>query len=154
MSKFQSHPADDGYVCRRMDPADGVEIEGVEIENPIWGGTLEKDGVPVAYAGVNLIAGRHWVYFYIKDDNVRTYGLWIVRLIRDSMKMCEENGITTLYGLCDTTKPNARQFMTALGFRPVSALDKSSDIILYERLMANPEMDQWPRTWRWQAQGN
>ena len=76
----------ENYKCREFRREDGI-LEGIEIDHPIIGGTLEKDGVPVAYAGVNLIAGRHWVFFYIKDDEVRKYGLWIVRLIRDSLMM-------------------------------------------------------------------
>jgi len=148
--KFQAFP--EGYDLREMRPEDGVVIENVEIENPIWGGTMEKDGVPVAYAGVNEIAGKHWVYFYIGDPDVRQYGLWIVRLIRDSIKMCERSEITTLYGLCDTSKPNAEAFMAKLGFRPLPALEKSSDVILYERLMSNPQAGLFPKAWIWRAE--
>ena len=133
LKTFQKAP--DGYVCREFRHEDGV-LEGIEISNPIIGGTMENaDGVPVAYAGVNLIAGRHWVFFYIKDEKIREHGLWIIRLIRDSLEMCRKGGITELYGLCDTTRPNATPFMTKLGFKPLSVYDKSVDVMLYEKLM-------------------
>ena len=132
----------DNYRCRAFNTDDGL-MEGVEIDHPIIGGTLEKDGVPVAYAGVNLIAGMHYVFFFIKDDEVRKYGLWIVRLIRDSLKACKASGITTLYGLCDTTKPNANGFMTTLGFRPVSVYDRTVEMLVYEKLMGGTAT-----TWR------
>lgn len=94
------------YVCRKLTKEDG-ELEGIEIDNPITGGTLEKNGVPVAYAGINLVAGYHYCFFYLKDEEVRKYGLWIVRLIRDSIHLMEDAGIKDMYALCDNTKPNA-----------------------------------------------
>lgn len=124
----------DGYTYREFTPADGA-LEGVEIDHPIIGGTMEKDGVPVAYGGFNLIAGRHWVFFFIKDDAIRMNGLWVVRLIRDSIKMCAKSGITEVYSLCDLTKPKAAEFLTVLGFRPISVYDKPADVIIYENLM-------------------
>ena len=133
LNTFQKAP--DEYICREFRREDGV-MEGIEIDHPIIGGTMEnKDGVPVAYAGVNVIADKHWVFFYIKDDSIRQHGLWIVRLIKDSIAMCRNAGITELYGLCDTTKPNAREFMTFFGFKEVSVYDKSFEMILYEKLM-------------------
>lgn len=133
----------EGYVYREFRREDGI-MEGVEIDHPITGGTMEKDGEPVAYAGVNLIAGRHWVFFFIKDDSIRRHGLWIVRLIRDSIVACKRAGITELYGLCDTSKPNAEVFMRKLGFVPLPAMAKTSDMILYEKLMGG-QAKTWVR---------
>lgn len=175
--------APEGYVCREFRKEDGI-LEGVEIEHPIIGGTMEKDGVPIAYAGINQIAGRHWVFMYIKDEwevshsgkkrpwmvvhldgkkhasvtgapryyshyssalaaanrinlgcSVRRHGLWIARLMFDSLKMFEKAGITELYGLCDNTKPHATQFLSKLGFRPMSVYDKPIEVMVYEKLM-------------------
>lgn len=140
LDTFATAPPE-SYVCREFTREDGI-MEGVEIEHSIIGGTMEKDGVPVAYAGINLISGRHWVFFFIKDDNIRKHGLWIVRLIRDSIRMAKKGGVKDLYGLCDTTKPQAIEFMTALGFRPMSELDKPAEVILYEKLMGGA------KTWR------
>lgn len=144
LKTFQTAP--DGYVCREFDREDGV-MEGVEIEHPIIGGTMTKDGEPVAYGGINLIGGRHWVFMFIKDPEIRKHGLWIARLIRDSIRMCRDGGITELYGLCDTTKPKAAEFLTMLGFKPLSALEKPADILLYEQLMGGA------KTWRVKLRG-
>lgn len=133
LKTFQKPP--EGYDYREMKPDDGVVIEGICIENPITGGTMEKDGVAVAYAGVNMVCGKHWVFFFIKDDSIRNHGLWLVRLIRDSVRMLRNAGISELYALCDTTKPQAEAFLTTLGFAPLSAYDKSVDILVYEKMM-------------------
>lgn len=130
------------YEYRAFTREDGI-MEGVEIDHPITGGTMTKDGEPVAYAGVNLIAGRHWVFFFIKDDSIRRHGLWIMRLIRDSIVACRKAGITELYGLCDTTKPQAEEFMRRLGFVPVPRMAVTTDMILYEKLMGGQA-----KTWR------
>lgn len=135
--------APEGYTYREFTREDGI-MEGVEIDHSIMGGTMEKDGEPVAYAGVNVIAGRHWVFFFIKDDNIRKHGLWIVRLIRDSILSCKRAGITELYGLCDTSKPSAEVFMRKLGFVPVPRMSVTSDMILYEQLMGG-QAKTWVR---------
>ena len=132
----------DEYVCREFRREDGI-LEGIEIDHPIIGGTLLKSGVPAAYAGVNLIAGRHWVFFYIKDDEVRKHGLWVLRLMRDSMVMLKNAGITELYGLLDESKPHAIEFIKKLGFKPVSVYDRTVDMIVYEKLMGSVN-----KTWR------
>lgn len=129
---FQQPP--EGYDYREFRPQDGI-LEGITIDNPIIGGTMEKDGVPVAYAGINTIAGKQWVFFYIKDDNIRRHGLWLVRLIRDSIRMIRNSGITELYALCDTTKPQAEAFLTTLGFRPMTVYEKDVYVMAYEKLM-------------------
>lgn len=173
----------DEYTCREFRPEDG-ELEGILIENPIVGGTMEKDGQPVAYAGINYISGRHWVFFYIRDQwsvaavgrarpyylvepngathknargatvyfkhyesaleasktlnrqcSVRRYGLWIFRTVMDALRACKKSGIKELYGLCDTTKPQAREFMVKLGFKQMSVYEKPMDALIYEKLM-------------------
>ena len=140
MKGFATAP--EGYTYRTFRPEDGA-MEGVIIDHPITGGTMEKDGEPVAYGGFNLIAGRHWVFFYIKDDSIRGHGLWVARLIRDSVKMAKNSGITDLWALCDTTKPRAPEFLRFLGFSPVHIYDKPVDVMVYERLMG---AKAWRRT--------
>jgi len=140
--------APDGYDYREFNREDGV-LEGVEIDHAIIGGTMEKDGQPVAYAGVNLIGQRHWVFFFVKDhanEGLRRHTLWMVRLIRDSIAMIKSSGITEIFALCDTTKPQAVPFLKALGFEPVKAMDKPSDMLLYETLMG-------AKTWRLKLEG-
>lgn len=134
MKTFQRPP--EGYTFHEFKPEDGV-LENIIIDNPIMGGTMRnaETGEPVAYAGVNTIAGRQWVFFFIKDDNIRNHGLWLTKLIRDSLKMCREGGITELYALCDKTKPNAEAFLKFLGFEQLSVYEKEPDMILYEKLM-------------------
>ena len=141
LDTFSTSPPPE-FVCRPFTRDDGM-MEGVEIEHPITGGTMTRDGEPVAYAGVNMIAGKHWVFFFIKDDEVRKYGLWIIRLIRDSILACHRAGISELYGLCDTSKPQAEEFMRKLGFVPVPRMAMTSDMLLYERLMGGQA-----KTWR------
>lgn len=135
MSAFYTAP--EGYDYREFRREDGA-LEGVEIDHAIIGGTMEKDGVPVAYAGVNLIGGRHWIFFFIKDgagEGVRRHGLWIVRLMRDSLAMIEKAGIGEVYALCDTSKPQAVPFLEVFGFRPLPAMRKPADVLVYETLM-------------------
>lgn len=134
--------APEGYTYREFRPEDGA-MEGVEITHAIIGGTMEKDGVPVAYGGFNLIGGRHWVFFFIKDDSIRNHGLWVARLIRDSVRSAKAGGIHDLYALCDTTKPRAPEFLRFLGFSPMHVYDKPVDVILYERMMG---AKAWHRT--------
>jgi RimJ/RimL family protein N-acetyltransferase len=133
--------APEGYSYREFRREDGI-MEGVEIEHAIIGGTMEKDGVPVAYAGINQIADKHWCFFYIKDESIREHGLWIVRLVRDSIRAAKVSGITELYALCDPSKPNSDRFLERLGFVPLNVYEKSVDVMIYERLMSN-----W-RAWR------
>ena len=130
--RFNTAPGPE-YVYREFRRSDG-EIEGIDITHPIFGGTMEKDGVPVAYAGVNLIAGRHWAFFFIKDDNLRKT-LWLMRLMRDSIAMLKNGGITELYVLCDTRIPRATEFLTALKFRKLTEDEKPIDVMVYEGLM-------------------
>ena len=125
--------APEGYEYREYHPSDGIEIEDVLFD--VFGGTMTKDGKPVAYAGVSTIKGRMWASFYIADNNIRQHGLWIVRLIRDSLKMIRDGGGTEVYVLCDTRMPQAEPFLRTLGFKPLKAMEKPSDIILYEALM-------------------
>lgn len=129
---FNTEPGPE-YTYREFRRTDG-EIEGVEITHPIFGGTMEKDGKPVAYAGVNLIAGRHWAFFFIRDDSLRKT-MWLMRLMRDSIAMLKNGGITELYVLCDTRIPRATEFLKALKFAPVRAYDKPIDVMVYENLM-------------------
>lgn len=131
---FQRPP--EGYTYHEFKSEDGV-MENIIIDNPIIGGTMRnaETGEAVAYAGVNTIAEKQWVFFFIKDDRIRKHGLWIIRLIRDSIKMCRNAGITELYALCDTTKPQADVFLRALGFVPLSVFEKDIDVSVYEKLM-------------------
>lgn len=132
MKTFNLPP--EGYTYHEFEREDGM-LENVIIDHPITGGTMKKDGVPVAYGGFNLIAGRHWVFFFIKDDSIRNHGMWVVRLIRDSVKMFHNTGVRELWALCDTTKPHAEDFLKVLGFEPVSSFDKPVDVMVYEKLM-------------------
>ena len=122
------------YTYREFRRGDGV-MEGIEITHPIFGGTMEKDGEPVAYAGVNLIANRNWAFFFIKDNNLRRT-MWLMRLMRDCFSMLKTGGITDLYVLCDTRIPRAPEFLAALGFVKMNEYEKPVDVMVYERLMA------------------
>lgn len=132
LKKFAA-PLEDCYTCREFRKEDGI-LEGVEIDHPICGGTVEKDGKPVAYAGVNLIAGRHWVFMFIHDDNLRK-PLWLLRLMRDSLEAYRRAGVTELYALCDDSKPSAPQFLRKIGFEPLPLWEKPVDVMVYEKLM-------------------
>lgn len=136
-----------GYRYREFRREDG-DLEGVRIDHPIVGGTMEResDGAPVAYAGVNLIINKHWVFFYIKDDNLRRT-MWLMRLMRDSLRMVRNSGITELYALCDLRFDRAPEFLSRLGFVKMPEIDKSADIILYEHLMTSRK-DMPIKTWR------
>lgn len=125
----------EGYTFRDFEPQDCVAIEGVEIEHTIIGGTMEKDGVPVAYAGINRIGERNWVFFFVKDDEIRKHGLWVVRLVRDALRVFRDGGVTDVYALCDLSKPKAAEFLTVLGFKPIDVYEKPFDVLLYEKLM-------------------
>lgn len=124
----------DGYTYRECRPEDAEALEGVITTHPVIGGTICKNDVPVGYAGVNLIAGEHWVFFYIGDDNLRRT-MWLARLMRDSLKMVKASGVKDLYALCDTRIPRATEFLKFLGFRPLGAYEKSVAVITYENLM-------------------
>ena len=134
LKNFQKHPV--GYTYHEFKPEDGI-LENITIDNPIIGGTMRdaETGVPVAYAGINTIADKQWVFFFIKDDRIRNHGLWLVRLIKDSIEMCRKCGVSELYALCDTTKPQAEPFLRTLGFTPLTVYEKDIDVMAYEKLM-------------------
>lgn len=146
-----------GYKYREFRREDGA-MEGVVIEHAIVGGTMEResDGQPVAYAGINQIADKHWVFFYVKDDNLRRT-MWLMRLMKDSLRMIKNAGITELYALCDLRFRQAPQFLRALGFERMPEMGKSIDVLLYENLMStNPELptkawrlDMTKESWLW-----
>lgn len=131
IDKFNTPP--EGYEFRQYHPSDGVEIEEVLFD--VFGGTMTKDGKPVAYAGFSTIQNRLWASFYIQDQNIRNHGMWLIRLIRESLNMVRDGGAIEVYVLCDTRMPNAEAFLRVLGFKPMKAMEKPSDIILYEGLM-------------------
>lgn len=132
LPSFSKEP--EGYIYREFRREDSALLEGVEIDHPICGGTMEKDGKPAACAGVNLICGKHWVFFFIADPNLRST-LWLMRLMRDSLRAIGDSGIDPLYALCDARIPRAPEFLAAIGFRPMTAYEKSVDVLVYEGLM-------------------
>ena len=122
-----------------------ANLEGVRIDHPIIGGTMEResDRAPVAYAGVNLIINKHWV-FYIKDDNLRRT-MWLMRLMRISLRMVRNSGIE-LYAL-RLRFDRAPEFLSRLICQDARRSTESADIILYEHLMTSRK-DMPIKTWR------
>jgi N-acetylglutamate synthase-like GNAT family acetyltransferase len=68
-------------------------------------------------------------------------------MMRVSLRMIRNAGITELYALCDLRFAQAPQFLQALGFEKLVEMGKPIDVLLYENLMTTSS-DMPTKAWR------
>lgn len=100
--------------------------------DPIVGVTVEDNGNVVAYGGVRLISGHHWVFFNLEDEVARRPVL-LHRTTTAAILALGRAGVGPIFTFCDKSKPRAEAWLQRLGFRPLRDDEKSAVVLAAEK---------------------
>lgn len=100
------------------------------------GVTLESSGRVIATGGIVRVGAHWWTFSEIQPEGRR--GMITHRLVVKALRAAEAVGITPIFGYCDETKPLARKWIEAIGFRPIRDEERDEDIAAVERWCARP----------------
>lgn len=121
------------YRFRPFETADAAASLGFEPDAVAIGMTVERDGEIAGYGGIHLFERRHWVFFHLADEGLRR-PMFLHRLVVRSLRVViASTGIKTIYALCEDARPRAREWLTALGFRPLTDTEKDNSIVQLEQ---------------------
>lgn len=125
-------PAPDGYLLRLFRVEDAAASLGSVPQAVAMGITVERADEAIAgYGGVHLYEGRHWVFFHLAPGTIGEAlrrPAFLHRLVRRGLAAVDAAGIGPVHALCEEWRPRSREWLAALGFRPMTDAEKDDGI--------------------------
>jgi RimJ/RimL family protein N-acetyltransferase len=115
-------------LIREIRPGDLPVPDGAQIA--AYGLSIEADGRLVAVGGLVQVERHWWTFSDIKPE---ARNPWVLhRLVLGGLAVADRSGIGRVYGYCDETKPRARRWIEAIGFRLAGPDEKDASIAAVE----------------------